>query len=360
MRVEARETVGSPAARGISTRRRRSSIRVSFGDALGLALAAGAAAWTLVAARSAEAALPVVGLIAASAVAFAVARLATSVRPWVVPAGIALFAALLAARAGRGTIDRHPLSGPLGYSNADSALFVQAAIAAVILAWVLPRRGQRMLAAAGAVAFASLPLFKDSMAAFSLLSLVGLGLLPGTAIRARAVVSTCGALFVAALVITAILGATYRTHEGGRLVGPAVNAGLSELRLRLWHDAVVLVREHPVMGVGPGRFAAVSPTAQANRDARRAHNEFLQQGAEQGIPGALLAAGLFLWGFARLRAARPDRFTVLAAVALAALGIQASIDYVLHFSAVPLTAAALLGAATGERPDGVGSRRHVR
>jgi hypothetical protein len=53
-----------------------------------------------------------------------------------------------------------------------------------------------------------------------------------------------------------------------------------------------------------------------------------------------------LWGFASLGAtAVPDLVSVLGAVALAALGIHASVDYVLHFPAVPVTASALVGAA---------------
>jgi hypothetical protein len=62
--------------------------------------------------------------------------------------------------------------------------------------------------------------------------------------------------------------------------------------------------------------------------------------------GFVLLASLFVWGFARLAVtAPPDTMSALGAVALVALGIHASIDYILHFPAVPITAAALVGAA---------------
>jgi hypothetical protein len=73
----------------------------------------------------------------------------------------------------------------------------------------------------------------------------------------------------------------------------------------------------------------------------------LQQAAEQGVPGALLMAGLASWGFLALAAARrPPPVAAVGAAAFSALVVHASVDYILHFPAVPLAAAALLGAAS--------------
>jgi O-antigen ligase len=110
---------------------------------------------------------------------------------------------------------------------------------------------------------------------------------------------------------------------------------------------MVMMRNHPLAGVGPGRFSRFSPTAQSDPDEPWAHNDFLQQGAEAGIPGLVLLTLLFAWGFVRLRARRNDATTVLAAAALAALGIHACIEYVLQRPAVPVITAALLGSALG-------------
>jgi O-antigen ligase len=132
-------------------------------------------------------------------------------------------------------------------------------------------------------------------------------------------------------------------------VNRAVDATLTERRVALWHDAVVLMGDHPLSGVGPGRFELTSPTALADADTRQAHNEFLQQGAETGVLGFLLLTALFLWGFVRLMVKRrPDITTALAAASLAALGIHASVDYILHFPAIPAVAAALVGSATAK------------
>jgi O-antigen ligase len=111
--------------------------------------------------------------------------------------------------------------------------------------------------------------------------------------------------------------------------------------------------EHPVLGVGPGRFAEAAGPASADPDARWAHNEFLELGAETGIVGALLLLALFAYGFLRLHVvADASPVAPLAATSLAVLGIHAAYDYILHFPAVPMAAAALVGAATAGYPRG--------
>jgi hypothetical protein len=62
-----------------------------------------------------------------------------------------------------------------------------------------------------------------------------------------------------------------------------------------------------------------------------------------------LLAGLAGWAFVALAASasrRPAPVAAAGAVAFAALAAHASVDYVLHFPAVPLAAAALLGVAS--------------
>jgi hypothetical protein len=70
-------------------------------------------------------------------------------------------------------------------------------------------------------------------------------------------------------------------------------------------------------------------------------------GAETGVPGLLLLLGLFAWAFAARWIRQPNAVTSLAAVALGALGVQACVDCVLHFPAVPIAAAALVGTGQG-------------
>lgn len=319
-------------------------------DLIGLVLAGATACWALVAAGNGGAAGPFVGLIAASTVVFAAARVAGSVRPWIVPAGIVLLAGVLAAGAGSDVLSREPLSGPLGYANADAAFYLLTAIAALVLVATLSRSGLKVAAGGVAIGCAAVTVFKHSTAASSLLALSALGFVAGVRVSVRSIVAVCAALFLAALGITIALAVIHRSDLGQGIVEPVVDSGLSERRLALWDEALVLMLEHPMTGIGPGRFASFSPTARSDKDARWAHNEFLQQGAEQGIPGFAFTTGLFLWGFWRLGSMRhPDRFTAFGAVALAAIGIQASVDYILHFPAVALAMAALLGAATVDR-----------
>jgi O-antigen ligase len=169
-------------------------------------------------------------------------------------------------------------------------------------------------------------------------------------IPVRAVVVVAAALFVGVLIITGVLGSVYRTGTDGRVAD-----ALSERRLELWHESVQILGDHP-LGVGPGRYEDVSPTARRDADARWAHNEFLQQGVELGWIGLVLTALFFLWGFARLwvRPA-PDVVTALGAASLAALGIHGCVDYIIHFPAVPLAAAVIVGNAQA-----VPFRRHRR
>jgi hypothetical protein len=67
---------------------------------------------------------------------------------------------------------------------------------------------------------------------------------------------------------------------------------------------------------------------------------------ELGWAGFFLTVLLFVWAFVRLwMHPEPDVYVALGAAAVAVLGIHASVDYILHFPAVPLVAAALLGTA---------------
>jgi O-antigen ligase len=115
--------------------------------------------------------------------------------------------------------------------------------------------------------------------------------------------------------------------------------------LILWRDAADLMKEHPLTGVGPRRFRAESQIAIADPDTTETHNEFLQQGAETGIPGLVLLLALFGWVFAgAVRAATPAAAVGAASVAI--LGIHSNVDYVMHFPVVVIAAALIAGVAT--------------
>lgn len=297
----------------------------------------------------------VVALLVATTSAFMLCRLAGTVDRAAVPGLLLVVGSIVAVAAGDDLFSREALSGPFGYSTARAAFFVPVAMAGLIVASASSHAVLKMLGLGGAVVAAAVVLATTSIAAaVVLLGLPALSLLAWKSLGANAAVSACAVLFLTALSATVILGATYRT---GAIGGEGVAAPLTERRLALWGDALALMKEHPITGVGTGHFRYASPTARSDSDARWAHNEFLEQGAETGVIGLALTVLLVGWGFLRLAAAPPDAVTVLAAAAVAAVGIHASIDYILHFPAVPLAVAALVGGATAHpRNDGDDAR----
>jgi O-antigen ligase len=283
----------------------------------------------------------------------------------VVPGAALLVAAIMAARSKTGVLSTAPLSGPFEYINADGAFYVQVAIAGLMLAAGAKAWPLRLLGGLAAGVFAVLPFaIRAVAAAWLVVALPAIALLMVTVVGARgprAAVGLCGILFVASLAATIALGAAHAPGANSNVLERAAVNAVDEHRLFLWHDAFAIMQRHPATGVGARRYQVVSPIAAQDPDSRWAHNEFLQQGAEGGIAGLTLLALVFLWGFSRLWVVTsPDAITALSAAALAALGIHASIDYVMHFPAIPVLTAGLVAtgmteAATG-RP-GLGRER---
>jgi O-antigen ligase len=293
---------------------------------------------TFLAARHRADPWPLVALLSAIAGTVAFARLLGLLHRALIPAAVAVAGVALALTST--VVDGGPLSGPFGYRNATGAFYAQAAIAALIVAATVRRRPLRIVAVAAAIPFAAIAAKDSSTAGLGLLAVAVAALAFGGARLARVSIVAAGTLFVLVLAATVVLGAGHRSGTQN-----VFTRALTERRLELWHESLSIIAHHPG-GVGPGRFQNVDPLARHDPDARWAHNEFLQQGVELGWLGMALVVLLFLWGFARLWAhPRPDLVVALGAASLAALGIHASVDYVLHFPAVPLAAAALVGTA---------------
>jgi O-antigen ligase len=304
-----------------------------------------AIAWTYFAGASpGSSAGPFTALLLASASALVVGRLAASVHRTIVPAAVVGGAALLAVTT-PDVLSGMPLGGPLGYANANGAFFVQAAIAGLMLVAVVRTTPVRVVGLASVIAFGVVPFAAKSVTSGTLLLLLPAIALSLYSLGPRVAVAGCAALFIVVLATTIVLGSTYKTGDRSGPVDRLVDATIDERRAALWHEAFVMMSERPSVGVGLGGFQVLSPTARSDRDARWAHNSFLQQGAETGLVGLILLMLIFIWGFVGLSATASDALGVLGAVSLAALGIHASVDYILHFPAVPITAAALVGAA---------------
>jgi O-antigen ligase len=321
---------------------------------VGAVLFAGYGTWMLLTwARSGGSVAPALGLLLACGFALVAARHIGSVTRLVVPSAALLSALVVAGGSKTGLFSSAPLSGPLEYVNADGAFYVQAAIAGLMLAFGARPWGLRTLGAAAVAFFAILPFVIHALAAAAMvlvLPAIALGSVLVGPRAARVGLGVLGLAFVGMVAATIRLAATYPPPLDRGLFQRAATRVVDGERLYLWYDAFELMKRHPVNGAGPGRYPYESPNAQRDPRDRWAHNEFLQQGAEGGVMGLALLALIFLWGFVRLSAgSAPDAITLLGAAALAALGIHATVDYVMHFPAIPILAAALVGTGMSDR-----------
>ena len=308
-------------------------------DLIGLGLAGAFLAWTVISAvvGGGNPVAPALVLLTSAAVFF-VARRATAASPAVVPSLALAAGILLVAADPAGTYSSEAGSGAFGYANAKAAFSLLAAVAGLMIALVSGSTRLRIGALFAAVGFALVPVASDARAAAVVAA--GLPVAALVALRGgprRVLLTAC-----AVVVLASSLGTTALA-----IAGDAASLGqtLDRRRVRLWEEAADLMEGHPWFGVGPGRFPEESPTGGSDEDARWAHNDFLHQGAETGIPGFVLLLSLFLWALVRIgTAASPTPTALLAAFAVAALATMASFDHVLNFPLIAAAGAALAGA----------------
>lgn len=313
-------------------------------DGLGLLLAALAVLWTIVASlgRPDARPWPVVVLLVGATILVGAARWAPQDLAARLPGAVAI------AVAGSFVLGFPEVlragGAPTGYANANATLASLGAVGAVAAATTGPRRfrpGWFLLAGLLVAAVGS----TRSMAGLLALGSVA-AMAIGSAWLRSATLAAAGGLVAVSLA----LGVTTAVAAGGDPLGLGDR---SELRGELWASALDAAREHPLRGLGPGGYERLGPVS-TDPDQRWAHHGYLQQAADQGVPGLLLLLGLIGWAYARLwtgRAADTSR-TVVGASALTVVCLHASVDHVLHHAAVPLVAALLLGwaLAVGDDP----------
>ncbi|CAN5695610.1 hypothetical protein BH23GEM6_BH23GEM6_18240 [soil metagenome] len=329
-------------------------------EIVGLVLVSSLIVWHLVSAAAVGGdAKPAAALFVSGTAAFLAARLVARFSDWIFPGLIT------AGAAGLAWIEwdillRRPLGNPLGYSNAIGSFYMLAAAAALIVAVRVPNSAAKLLFTIFALGFASVPWLNGTTTAAMLVLLLPLGLLAGNAALARRIIATGAVLMLLIFAATIGLGITYDpAGERAGLIDRTVDSALSERRPRLWSEALMLLAENPVVGIGPGRFAVESPTAILHPvDTRWAHHELLQLGAETGIIGLILGLALFAWAFALLWWRASGRGAAIAGLALTAAGVHSNVDYVFHFPLVAMTAAGLVAAGLvvrAETPSSVNS-----
>ncbi|MDH4067306.1 MAG: hypothetical protein OEW19_23135 [Acidobacteriota bacterium] len=197
---------------------------------------------------------------------------------------------------------------------------------------------------------------------------VGLALVwaNGRNLSRRAILAAAAAAGV--LVVGSVAIVAPRAAPGtpvGRLLGGSIStSSLGDATYELfWRRdgyglaAVEAIREHPIVGVGVGRFFDLSPTYHQRAGGRaippdNAQNFWRQHLAEQGVLGLLPILWLTFLAARSLLGPLTDRGDLMRRVVLASLGVALMFGYPLQDAGIAVTVATL--AAT------LGRARHLR
>ncbi len=309
-------------------------------DLLGAALITLFVTWNVVSALVREGnPWPTVMTAAAATAGYIVGRLVGGRRPVFVAAAVVVSILIGTALSGPAALTGGAVAPPLGYANANGALFTLGVAAACMVAVCANKEPVRRVAGVLAVVLLGLTVFTLSKTAVVLSTAILVVAIVAHRVG-RWVAFVGPAVILATVAVTTGLGLTQR-----RL--PPLLDQLSERRTMLWREALEMAADQPVFGVGPGMFAQNSPTAMEDADASWAHSEYLEVAAETGVVGVALLALLLLWVFGALyRSKQDERLIVIGTFAVTALAVHATIDYVGHFPAVVIVAALLAGLAS--------------
>lgn len=240
-----------------------------------------------------------------------------------------------------------PGGDPLGYANANAALAMQLAALALLAALRATGRDRSALLIAAALATLAVP---ATFSRAAIVLLVPLALAVTAAflgwVRSRWWPGAVGGGVIAASAVGVVLLASR----------PALQPGLFDsVRRTLWSDAFTLWARHPLTGAGPGSFRRFSDLAK-DPDTAAVHSSVLQVGAEWGILGVVVLAGLIVGAFILVARGVP-KATLIGSAAFTALMVHSLVDHVLEFWLVALAAGAVLGyAASGSEELDVSER----
>lgn len=135
----------------------------------------------------------------------------------------------------------------------------------------------------------------------------------------------------------------------------------SAQRLTLWKNAIQMIKEHPLLGVGINNFTVVYPESAAHgvRDdfislqklRSKAHNDHLQIAAELGLPGIAILAWAALvilkgaWDIIRSNLSSENRdIAVASLIAVTGLAINACFSFPMYHPTPPFLLAVYLAA----------------
>ncbi|MFC8369811.1 O-antigen ligase family protein [Streptomyces sp. NPDC057239] len=328
-------------------------------DAAGVAVLGACAAWPLITA-AVRGGRPEGMLLAVLAVAagYAAGRIGGALLPVAAPCAGAL--------AGVGLTVTVPhlapgpqITAPLGHAGATTAMLALSAGAACCAAWAASARAVRFalcLPAVGVVVAAAVLGSVSGCVAGAAVLLCSLAV---GRVRRR------GAALAGLAVVTAgVTGLIWAVADGAVPEGVAASleGRLTAHRVGLWRDALVMVREHAWLGVGPGRFGELSTmSGQSPLADGKPHSAPLQSAAEQGVVGVVLLGVAFGWLlYALWRSPRGTPVVLSAGVSLTVLAVVAAVGNALSFTAVSVGGGVLAGLATSRPFAEDPERRDVR
>ncbi|MBD0840478.1 O-antigen ligase family protein [Streptomyces sp. TRM68416] len=319
--------------------------RRNVSDMAGVVVLGACAAWALITAGVRDG-RPEGVLLAILAVAagYAAGRICGALLPVAAPAAAALTGVGLAVSFPH-LAPGPQLDTPLGHAGAMAALLTLATGAACCAAWAAGASALRLALRALAVAVAVTAAVLGSTTGFVVCFAVLLCSLAAGRMRSRG--PGIAGLALAAALVTGLTWAV-AGHAVPAGMASSLEGQLTGHRLRLWHDALHLAREDAVLGVGPGRFGELSPTATSTLlSDGKPHSAPLQQAAEQGVVGVALLAAAFCWVlYALWRTPRPTPVALTAGAALTGLAAIATVGNALSFTTVSVGAGLLAGLAT--------------
>ena len=240
-------------------------------------------------------------------------------------------------RGDRGSIDRSRVPGVMVQANQMGAFLVYYGVP--LLAFALSARPRRKgLPYLLAFLFAArATLFTFSRGAY--MAMAGGAATVVLLANPLLLVAAGGAGAVAAVVHPSLIPQSIRERVGATASDQSMYEGENSqvsldrsnaLRLVLWQGALRMITEHPFVGVGVGRFQQLirvyTDFPLKPEDPHDAHNAFLLQAAEMGVPSTLLLFLIFfVWGRTALRLRFRRRHPVDRRLALAFLGTLAGV-----------------------------------
>jgi len=200
-----------------------------------------------------------------------------------------------------------------GYIAGDSNYFATCSLLAIPIGFCFARRENAPIERALCIVSTIVILVAFTLAS-SRGGLVGLCLEIGYMIlrtgKSRRIAILLGMLLLPALLFSPV-------SPLGRMLHPEYGDELAtQIRRDFWRVGFMLIREHPLTGIGLGNFTAYSFSASPGAAVRHgmACNTFLEIAAELGVPGFLAYCGLSgaaLWSAEKLRSEGKKRRDVL-------------------------------------------------